>query len=77
MSPGRKAADVGERLRKVRKAAEHARHRRPVRSYILAPYAMVRDERTGETRDDPSAVLDGDLDALLRAALAHRKNVNG
>ena len=67
------ASSIGRRLRKVRKAAEHARHERPVRSYVLAPYRMVRDERTGECGADPDAVLGGDLDGFLRAALAAKR----
>jgi peptide chain release factor 2 len=43
-----------------------------IRSYVLAPYQMVKDLRTGVERTDPSAVLDGDIDAFLMAALAAR-----
>ena len=71
------AVDLGRHLRKVRKASEHARHQGPVRTYVLSPYRMVRDERTGETHGDPDAVLNGDLDALLRVALSNRKRLYG
>ena len=40
-----------------------------IRSYVLHPYKMVKDHRTGYTTSDPSAVLDGDLDDLLRLYL--------
>ncbi len=43
-----------------------------IRSYVLAPYQMVKDLRTGVERGNPSAVLDGDLDAFMAAALAAR-----
>ena len=43
-----------------------------IRSYVLAPYQMVKDLRTGVESGNPAAVLDGDLDAFMAAALAAR-----
>ena len=43
-----------------------------IRSYVLAPYQMVKDLRTGVETGNPAAVLDGDLDAFMAAALAAR-----
>ncbi len=43
-----------------------------IRSYVLAPYQMVKDLRTGVERGNPAAVLDGELDAFMAAALAAR-----
>lgn len=43
-----------------------------IRSYVLQPYQLVKDLRTGQQTSDPSAVLDGDLDPFIEAALAHR-----
>ncbi len=43
-----------------------------IRSYVLQPYQMVKDTRTGVESPDPQAVLDGDLDQFIEAALAHR-----
>jgi peptide chain release factor 2 len=43
-----------------------------IRSYVLQPYQMVKDLRTGVETGNPSAVLDGDLDRFLAAALAQR-----
>ena len=43
-----------------------------IRSYVLAPYQMVKDLRTGVEKGNPSAVLDGDLDEFMAAALAAR-----
>jgi peptide chain release factor 2 len=43
-----------------------------IRSYVLAPYQMVKDLRTGVEKSNPAAVLDGDLDAFMAASLAAR-----
>jgi len=43
-----------------------------IRSYVLAPYQMVKDLRTNVEKGNPDAVLDGDLDAFMAAALAAR-----
>ncbi|MBB2165416.1 peptide chain release factor 2 [Gluconacetobacter sp. 1b LMG 1731] len=43
-----------------------------IRSYVLAPYQLVKDLRTNVERGNPGAVLDGDLDDFMAAALAAR-----
>ena len=43
-----------------------------IRSYVLQPYQMVKDTRTGVERGNASGVLDGDIDCFLEAALAMR-----
>jgi peptide chain release factor 2 len=43
-----------------------------IRSYVLQPYQMVKDLRTGVTTSDTGGVLDGDLDAFMQAALAQK-----
>jgi peptide chain release factor 2 len=43
-----------------------------IRSYVLAPYQLVKDLRTNVETGNPKAVLDGDLDAFMAAALAAR-----
>ncbi len=43
-----------------------------IRSYVLQPYQMVKDMRTGVTSTAPDDVLDGGLDAFISAALAQR-----
>ena len=40
-----------------------------IRSYVLQPYTMVKDLRTGEERAQASAVLDGDIDPFINAYL--------
>ena len=41
-----------------------------IRSYVLQPYQLVKDLRTGVESRTPSDVLDGDIDAFMSAALA-------
>ncbi len=43
-----------------------------IRSYVLQPYQMVKDLRTGVETGNTGAVLDGDLDRFLKASLAAR-----
>jgi len=43
-----------------------------LRSYVLQPYQMVKDLRTGAQTSDTKGVLDGDLDLFLKASLAQR-----
>jgi len=43
-----------------------------IRSYVLQPYQMVKDLRTGVTTSNTGAVLDGDLDPFMAATLAQR-----
>ncbi|MCZ8317090.1 peptide chain release factor 2 [Phreatobacter sp.] len=43
-----------------------------IRSYVLQPYQLVKDLRTGKTSGVPSDVLDGDLDGFMEATLAMR-----
>jgi peptide chain release factor 2 len=43
-----------------------------IRSYVLQPYQMVKDLRTGVSTSDTGGVLDGDLDPFMAAALAQK-----
>ena len=43
-----------------------------IRSYVMQPYQMGKDLRTGEESGQPDKVLDGDLDPFMAAALAAR-----
>ena len=46
-----------------------------IRSYVLQPYQMVKDLRTGVESGQPALVLDGDVDQFMQAALAQRVGV--
>jgi peptide chain release factor 2 len=58
-----------ENLRGERKAVDFGSQ---IRSYVLAPYQMVKDHRTEMEVGDPSRVLDGDLDGFIEAELRRR-----
>ncbi|MEM6463329.1 MAG: peptide chain release factor 2 [Pseudomonadota bacterium] len=47
-----------------------------IRSYVLQPYQLVKDLRTGTESTSPQDVLDGDLDAFMESSLAHRVHGN-
>jgi peptide chain release factor 2 len=44
-----------------------------IRSYVLAPYQMVKDLRTEHEVGNPSSVFDGDLDGFINAGIRWRK----
>lgn len=45
-----------------------------IRNYVLHPYKMVKDARTGYETGDPQAVLDGDIDEFIKAFLMAEKS---
>jgi peptide chain release factor 2 len=43
-----------------------------IRSYVLQPYQLIKDLRTGHTSTNPDAVLGGELDDFIQASLSHK-----
>jgi peptide chain release factor 2 len=60
-----------EEIAKERGEAQDVNFGSQIRSYVLHPYSMVKDHRTGHEVGDVARVLDGDLDGFARAYL-HR-----
>ncbi len=58
-----------DEIRGERKAVDFGSQ---IRSYVLAPYQMVKDHRTDVEVGDPQRVLDGDLDRFIEAELRRR-----
>ena len=65
----RKRQEELDELRGERKAVDFGSQ---IRSYVLAPYQMVKDHRTEVEVGDPNRVLDGDLDRFIEAELRRR-----
>ena len=62
----KKRAEEQAKLKGERVSAEWGSQ---IRSYVLHPYKLVKDHRSGYESTDPNAVLDGDIEALLEAYL--------
>ena len=64
----RKRADEQSKLKGQHVSAEWGNQ---IRSYVLHPYKLVKDHRTGLEDRDPNAILDGDLDGMIQSYLSH------
>ena len=70
----RKREEKIENLRGERRGIDFGSQ---IRSYVLAPYRMVKDHRTGVEIGDVGRVLDGDIDQLIEAELRRRAEGRG
>lgn len=64
-----KRAETEEMLSALKGDSGPAEWGRQIRSYVLQPYTMVKDHRTGHETGNTQAVLDGDIDAFIEAML--------
>ena len=64
-----KQEENAEKLSDIRGEVKEIGWGNQIRSYVLQPYTMVKDHRTGEESGNADAVLDGGLDAFINAYL--------
>ena len=61
-----------EKMEEIHKGKKEIAWGNQIRSYILHPYRMVKDHRTGVDRGDTEVVLDGDIDPFIESYLMNR-----
>jgi len=64
-------AAKGKELAKIRGEVLSAEWGNQIRSYVLQPYKMVKDHRTGFETANPQAVLDGEIDNFVESYLRY------
>ena len=67
-----KMSKRAQKLEKIHKGKKKIAWGNQIRSYILHPYRMVKDHRTGVERGDTETVLDGDIDRFIESYLMNR-----
>jgi peptide chain release factor 2 len=73
----RQQEEHSQRITALRGEHRDAAWGNQIRSYVLQPYTMVKDHRTGAESGNVGAVLDGDLDAFIYAYLKHPTETRG
>lgn len=68
-----KKKEMEEKLRKIKGVHKSAEWGNEIRSYVLQPYRMVKDHRTGVETGQVEKVLEGELDAFIWAYLKNQK----
>lgn len=66
-----------EKWREIHKNQKEIAWGNQIRSYVLQPYRLVKDHRTGVERGDADRVLDGDLDEFIEAYLYAQLKADG
>lgn len=64
-----KETERKKKIKKIKGKYKMASWGNQIRSYVLHPYKMVKDLRTGYEEKDPEAVLDGNLEGFIQAGL--------
>lgn len=70
----KKQEEEAEKMAAIRGEVKDNAWGSQIRSYVLQPYTMVKDTRTGEETSNASAVLDGDIDRFINAYLKMQAN---
>jgi peptide chain release factor 2 len=73
----RRERERQEEIAKEKGDAQDVNFGSQIRSYVLHPYTMVKDHRTGHEMGDVQRVLDGDLDGFVRAFLLSTASSGG
>jgi peptide chain release factor 2 len=73
----RKERERHEEIAREKGEAQDVNFGSQIRSYVLHPYTMVKDHRTGHEMGDVQRVLDGDLDGFVRAYLLSSAAADG
>jgi peptide chain release factor 2 len=68
----RQLQEKSKELEKLHGQKKDAAFGSQIRSYVLHPYRLVKDHRTGHETSNADAVLDGDLDEFIRAFLLQK-----
>jgi peptide chain release factor 2 len=66
-----KLKEKNEKLNEINKTKKDIAWGSQIRSYVLHPYKMIKDHRTGMETGNVNKVLDGDIDAFVEAYLLH------
>jgi peptide chain release factor 2 len=69
-----KMKEQQERLNQISGVKKDIAFGNQIRSYVLAPYRMVKDHRTKEQVGDPDRVLEGDIDLFIKSYLMKKSN---